>query len=88
MGDVGESPRGGSPREIVQGAERAENAEEGAHMLLVLASIPLMVLVVAVATVPIVLAMRREALAQREMLAPVPLPEAWRTASDDVPAAA
>ena len=59
-------------------------------MLLVLASIPLMVLVlvVAVATVPIVLAMRREALAQRETLAPVPLPEAWRTASDDVPAAA
>lgn len=57
-------------------------------MLLVLASIPLMVLAVAVATVPIVVAMRREALAQRGSTAPVRLPEPWRTASDDVPAAA
>ena len=40
-------------------------------MLLVLIAVPLMVLAVAVATVPIVIAMRKEAAEQRQALRPV-----------------
>ena len=57
-------------------------------MLLVLASIPLMVLAVALATVSIMLAMQGDRLAQRGAGAPVRLPRAWPAVTDDVPVAA
>lgn len=65
------SPTEQSGRQLAPADDGAEHgAERNGKVLLVFVSIPLMVLAVAIATVPIIIAMRKEAVEQRQALQP------------------